>query len=139
MRKIFWFIIIAIIGFLVIYGVIPEVKSAVNDGLSVAGGQTYVALSGFAGAIAANPIYQTYHVLIWLVGGAVLLYSLQRLWKKHKIPILQKAQPSASLPTVVEVRAATPPYATSRPTPEAAAEVQPPPVEPTKKTAEETA
>jgi hypothetical protein len=56
-------------------------------------------------------MYQSYHVLIWLVGGIVLLFSLQRLYAKRPAWLLNKTttmqtnyqnQPQAQAPVVIQ-------------------------------------
>jgi hypothetical protein len=71
-------------------------RIALINGLGLAGNSTYIWATDVWTSIASTPIYQTYHVLIWVVGGVLLAYGVHQLHAKNKIPLLQKqtvAQP----------------------------------------------
>lgn len=111
MKRIFWILIAGIVLFLVIYGTVAEVKAAVDNFVLAVGGQTASTVGGWWAGVVADPTYQTYHVLIWLVGGIVLLFSLQRLYAKRPAWLLNKTttmqtnyqnQPQAQAPVVIQ-------------------------------------
>lgn len=95
MRKLFWILLIAVILFLVAYGVYDPLKATVNDLALSWGGQAAVGLSAFWSGVSANPIYQQYHMVLWLVAGGILVYAVPKLWKKRPA-IMRKAQPQVT-------------------------------------------
>lgn len=95
--KIIAVVVLIILAFLVAVAIYDPLRNAVRDTLASAGGSSYVALENGWTNIAATPIYQTYHVFIWLIGGMVLMWAILRLHKQGKIPIF-KPKPLASQP-----------------------------------------
>ena len=123
MRKLFWILLIAVIAFLIVYGVVPEVKAPVDAFLSSVGGQTATAVGAWWAGVASNELYIQYHVLIWLAGGVLLTVAVMRLWRRRPAVLWNKPpqsvayqnQPVAHAPTLI-------------PQPQAAAPTSPQPV-----------
>jgi hypothetical protein len=116
-------LIIAVIVFLIIVAVVDPVRSAVGSMFEQVGGTTATALEDWWAGIVANPYYIELHVLIWLVAGMVLMYSLLHLHSKNKLPLWKKKQP-VNVPapmgpptTVILQTAPTPTSSQQQPTP----------------------
>ena len=111
MRRIFWIFLIGLVAFLIAVAVYDPLKQAVVAGLTQFGGGTYVALSGWWGGVAASPIYQQWHMLIWFAGGIVVAFAVHQLYTKNKIPLVHRTVQTAP------VYQNAPTYATPQPIP----------------------
>ncbi len=66
-----------------------------------AGGGTFAALEGLWGGIAATPIYQQFHVLIWVFGTIVLCIAIHQAHAANKLPFF-KVTPKAEAQAVMK-------------------------------------
>jgi hypothetical protein len=124
-RKIFYILIIVLLGFVIAVAAYDPLRIAVRDTMASVGGSTWTALeNGWAG-IAATPIYQSYHMFLWLAGGMVLMWAVMRAYHKNKIPLFKPkvaaAQPQMGAPSTVII--------TEQPTPTKAKTETPPPTD----------
>lgn len=95
MRKI-WIIPVALIIFAFACAFIDPLRTAVVGALQAAGGGTYTTVSGWWTNISGSPLYQTYHVLIWVGGTIILAYGIHQLHAKDKLPIWKTKQPQGA-------------------------------------------
>jgi len=93
MRKLYIFLFIVLVIALIISGAAnayPDFADLLKNG--------FIAITGQAGEIivvawtniSTNPIYQQWHMLIWLVAGGVLMFTAMKAWAKRPA-ILQKS------------------------------------------------
>lgn len=86
-KAILWLLVIFFIAFLIAIAAYDPLRVAVGNALAGAGGSTYAALASTWAGISSNPIYQQYHVFIWLVGGLFLAFAVHQLHNANKIPL----------------------------------------------------
>lgn len=84
-----WSLVAIVVVFLILMALFAEVREPVLTWGRGVGGGTFVALEGLWAGIAATPIYQQFHVLIWVFGTIVLCVAVHQAHAANKLPFFK--------------------------------------------------
>lgn len=125
--------------FLIVALVYRPLGNGIVNGINSATGGALGGLQTFGADLNANPIYQTYHPLVWIAIGVILTGLFIRADKKGKIPFRKRGQmtqqPQMQQPTTVILQQQPVPVNPNAQTTQPAAvtnNAPAPPVDPTK-------
>lgn len=109
MTILFYVLIAATIIFLMCVAAIPELNAAFIGWARGASGGAFDYFAGVWTGIASTPIYQTYHVFIWVAGTLLLAFVIHQAHAANKLPIFkvkEKAEQQAVMkePQTIIVR-----------------------------------